>query len=680
MRSIFLAMLCYGAAARAEIITSWNFNSPEPDTDPATGTMAPSAGIGSATITGATLSFGTVAGGITSDENTTDNSQLRLRGFPDQGTGNKTGGVEFRASTEGFWNVRLIWDHENSASASRYWRIQYTLEGETWTDHETFANSTSGRWLLAREVSFSGIAGANNNPNFGVRIVSEFEHSTTGSGFAEYRAVGASSTYSTAGTLWLDAVRLEGDRSGTGGPPPDRSAIARWDFNSLIPDDDPSTGKLESSGIVPAAVLPIGTVSSAFGTVAGGETSDTAQTDNSMLRLGAFPRQSEHNKAAGVELRVSTAGRRSIEITWDQYNSGSASRYWRIQYTVNGTEFLDHTVFTNSAAGDWHRGVSASFAGVDGADDNPLFGIRLVAEFENTATGANADVYVAVNPTSNYSTAGTLWLDMITVSGELIPPPNTPPTISTIAAHLVRENTATAPLPFTVADLETPADQLVLTATSSNPSLVTDISFDGPGTNKTVTLRPNQNQTGEALITVRVADQEGLFAESTFSLVVFQANTSPTISTIPNQSLIEGSAPVRIPLVLADREQSANQLVTTVRTSGQEIVEVSIDRIDPAHELLLTPKPNQSGQATITVSVSDGFLSAETSFLVEILPLERPMLSARLDGSDLLLEWTVPANAFALESAPSPFGPWEEIETTARLPVTGPATFFRLRR
>jgi hypothetical protein len=159
----------------------------------------------------------------------------------------------------------------------------------------------------------------------------------------------------------------------------------------------------------------IGTESSTFGNVGQGRTSDPAETDNSMLRIGAFPRQGEGNQSCGLELLASTVGRRNICLLWDQYNSGTASRFWRIQYTTNGTDFIDHSVVTNSTPSVWIRQRRTSFSDVAGAENNPNFGLRFVSEF-----GA-AEGYIAVNEGSNYSTAGTFWLDMVGLSGETIP-------------------------------------------------------------------------------------------------------------------------------------------------------------------------------------------------------------------------------------------------------------------
>jgi hypothetical protein len=120
---------------------------------------------------------------------------------------------------------------------------------------------------------------------------------------------------------------------------------------------------------------------------------------------------------------------------WDQYNSASSSAYWRVQYSTNGSDFIDFTLITNSTPGAWTTNNFADFYGVPGARNNSHFAIRIVSEFESTALGFGTDEYRAADPEASYSRAGTLWLDRISLfaesSGDENPPPSDPadPTI-----------------------------------------------------------------------------------------------------------------------------------------------------------------------------------------------------------------------------------------------------------
>ena len=85
---------------------------------------------------------------------------------------------------------------------------------------------------------------------------------------------------------------------------------------------------------------------------------------------------------------------------------------------------------------------------------------------------------------------------------------NTPPTITPIANQTILANSSTAALAFTIGDLETPAGNLTVSGSSSNPALVPtpNIVFGGSGASRTVTVTPAADGTGTATITVVVSD------------------------------------------------------------------------------------------------------------------------------------------------------------------------------
>ena len=82
------------------------------------------------------------------------------------------------------------------------------------------------------------------------------------------------------------------------------------------------------------------------------------------------------------------------------------------------------------------------------------------------------------------------------------------PTISEIPNQTVAKNTSTAALKFTVGDLDMPASQLKVTATSLDPALLpyTGVVLGGTGANRTVTVRPATNKTGTGSVRIEVDD------------------------------------------------------------------------------------------------------------------------------------------------------------------------------
>jgi hypothetical protein len=116
---------------------------------------------------------------------------------------------------------------------------------------------------------------------------------------------------------------------------------------------------------------------------------------------------------------------------------------------------------------------------------------------------------------------------------------NMVPTISTVADQTILEDAiGTGSLNFTVADIETPAANLVVNATSSNQTIVSDANIsiaNGATVNdRTVSVVANANAntaTGPVTITLTVTDASGGMNTSTFLLNVTPVNDKPTFTT-----------------------------------------------------------------------------------------------------------------------------------------------------
>ena len=137
------------------------------------------------------------------------------------GSINESSGVQYNASTVGFQNVLFTWDQRWSNTATNTVRIQYTLDGTTWTnftmtsanttfcngsiDNGRFQNNGLGDQYRRISVNFSAITGVNNNANFGVRILAANYQSTT-----EFRQTSNPTLLATAGTWRFDNVSFQG--------------------------------------------------------------------------------------------------------------------------------------------------------------------------------------------------------------------------------------------------------------------------------------------------------------------------------------------------------------------------------------------------------------------------------------------------------------------------------------
>ena len=206
------------------------------------------------------------------------------------------------------------------------------------------------------------------------------------------------------------------------------SVMAQWDFNSTPPDTNTTTGVTTPSIGTGTASL-VGGVSQAF---FGGSTTDPANSgsDNSGWSTTTYPAQGTGNKTAGVRFNVSTAGRQNISIRWDQRASNTGSKYVRLQYSTDGSSFVDFPTATVIAVATAFEPKTNSLASFPAVNDNPNFAFRVVAEFESTAAGTTNQGYAGASSgtTNGYATSGTVRFDMMTVSGT---PIITPPSIVT---------------------------------------------------------------------------------------------------------------------------------------------------------------------------------------------------------------------------------------------------------
>jgi len=197
-----------------------------------------------------------------------------------------------------------------------------------------------------------------------------------------------------------------------------------------------------------------------------------------------------------------------------------------------------------------------------------------------------------------------------------------PPTISDIGDQATTVNTATAAIPFTINDADTPVGNLTLSRSSSNPTLVptNNIVFGGSGNNRTVTLTPASGQTGSATITVSVSDG-ALSASDTFVLTVTAVNSPPTLTGIGDQTINEDTSTGALGFTVGDGESAAGSLTLGRSSSNAALVptnNIVFGGSGASRTVTVSPAANQSGSATITVSVSDGQYTTSTNFVVTV--------------------------------------------------------------
>jgi hypothetical protein len=115
---------------------------------------------------------------------------------------------------------------------------------------------------------------------------------------------------------------------------------------------------------------------------------------------------------------------------------------------------------------------------------------------------------------------------------------NYPPTFSTVVANrIIREDAGATNLTFVLSDVETPASNLTVTATSTNTTLVPNgnLTLGGTTGNRTLTLNSVTNLSGLTAVSLIVTDGGGAKATNTFLLTVLSVNDAPTFSISTNR-------------------------------------------------------------------------------------------------------------------------------------------------
>ncbi|NJL14647.1 MAG: T9SS type A sorting domain-containing protein [Microscillaceae bacterium] len=341
---LFLGILLMGQGlvSAQTIITQWNFNSETPDANTGTGNLSPSTGAGTASLVGgttATFASGD-AGNGSSDPATGDDSGWNISTFPAAATGSETAGIQFLVSTAGRSNIVFTFDQRHSNTSSRFVRVQYTLDGTNWTNFTAtgsgtqdglFVASMGDNWFNARTCDFSSITGANNNPNFGLRILSAFAPGTS-----DYVAAGNTSTYGTGGTWRFDMITIQ-----EGAPAPVTPLV-----NLAV---QVNGGNVLTASEADASVLNL--VLTASTAVTGNQTVELVLSG---LGLTAADYTLEGANTTLTILDGQTSGSKTLTIVNDTDNEGSEIINVRIQnpsagILLGGTTSRDIFVFDNDA-------------------------------------------------------------------------------------------------------------------------------------------------------------------------------------------------------------------------------------------------------------------------------------------------------------------------------------------
>jgi len=285
-------------------------------------------------------------------------------------------------------------------------------------------------------------------------------------------------------------------------------------------------------------------------------------------------------------------------------------------------------IFTNASVsqGIWTNNGNLVSAALGSMVSNATatFTIQAVA----TLSGQRTNVAVVSSSTGDTNAANNSASAVVAV--------NSPPTCTGITNVITAEDTVAGPIGFTVGDAETLAGSLIVSGISGNTTLIPNgnIAFGGSGANRTVTLTPAANQNGSALITITVSDGAAL-TNISFTLNVTAVNDVPTCTGITNVITDEDVVAGPIGFTIGDVETPAGSLIVSGISGNTMLIpnaNIVFGGSGANRTVTMTPATNQDGSALITITVSDGSASTNTSFTLTVNPVnDAPVLAPVAD-------------------------------------------------
>jgi hypothetical protein len=214
--------LLANSVAGAAVVTSFAFdeiavgvnNSPTPTVG--TGTASPLGMTNSFTSPASTAQADVLATTGSSNPSSA-NRAWRVRGG---GTGSGNGwaaaapqysqGAEFLTSTAGYKDIVLTFDWSPTTQGVKHLQVQYTANGSAWTNIGPIqVGPATEAWVNNITIDMSAIAAVNNNPNFGVRLVSAY--APDGPNAGQYVNLAGNPINSTSGNWRLDTIAISGN-------------------------------------------------------------------------------------------------------------------------------------------------------------------------------------------------------------------------------------------------------------------------------------------------------------------------------------------------------------------------------------------------------------------------------------------------------------------------------------
>ena len=237
------------------------------------------------------------------------------------------------------------------------------------------------------------------------------------------------------------------------------------------------------------------------------------------------------------------------------------------------------------------------------------------------------------------------------------------PTMAALSNVTINEDAVTPSIAVTVGDTDTDVNTLVVTATSSNTTLVPNtgaaLNIGGSGANRTLVVTPAANRNGTSTISVTVSDG-GQTATRTFTLTVNAVNDAPTVSRTPVSGTIASGLTAHATVTITDIDTAGSGLVLSTSSSNTAVlpnanVAVTVGNTTSTtrtFDVAMTPAPGQAGSSVVTLTASDGAATAVTTFALTVTIPQPPAIAPI--GAQSTAEDTPRDVAFTVSDADTP--------------------------
>ncbi|MGI9459347.1 MAG: Ig-like domain-containing protein [Pirellulales bacterium] len=315
---------------------------------------------------------------------------------------------------------------------------------------------------------------------------------------------------------------------------------------------------------------------------------------------------------SGVSLSLSSNGQTVAIAAHSNDASGDRAGQVRI-YDWSGSEWEQLGADIDGEAADDLSGGSVSLS-----SDGQTVAVGAMFNDGNGVDSGHVRIYRA------YSVQSTA-ADTV---GVTIAPVNDAPTLDAFADLTIDEDAAEQTVNLSGISAGSGESQILkITAASSNTSLIPDpdIAYTSANPTGTLAFTPLAHQSGTATITVTVEDAgldndlattgDNATFSRTFDVIVNPINDDPTLDAISDLTIDEDAAQETVNLAGISAGLSETQTLRVTATSNNTGLipnpTVTFTSADTTGSLVFTPGADQSGTATVTVTVEDAGLDGD---------------------------------------------------------------------